>query len=52
MTDEDAVDADDVPLELVEVAVNVQDVFGDNPDTLIGEAGPVPVKLPGILVTV
>jgi hypothetical protein len=48
----DALDATDVPPELVAVTVNVYDVFGVNPDTVIGETEPVPVKPPGLLVTV
>ena len=45
-------DETDVPPELVAVTVNVYGVFGDNPDTVIGEDVPVPVKPPGLLVTV
>ena len=48
----DALDATDVPPELVAVTVNVYDVFGVNPDTIIGETDPVPVIPPGLLVTV
>ena len=48
----DALDGTDVPPELVEVTVNVYGVFGINPDTTIGEDVPVPVKPPGLLVTV
>ena len=48
----DALDGTDVPPELVAVIVNVYIVFGVNPDTVIGEDAPVPVKLPGLLVTV
>ena len=48
----DAPDATDVPPELVAVTENVYGVFGVNPDTLIGEDVPVPVKPPGLLVTV
>ena len=47
--DED--DALDVPPELVAVTVNVYGVFDDNPDTVIGEDVPVPVK-PELLITV
>ena len=45
-------DGSDVPPELVAVTVNVYTVFGINPDTVIGEDVPVPVKPPGLLVTV
>jgi hypothetical protein len=48
----DAVDEMDVPPELVAVTVNVYEVFPVNPDTVIGEDAPVPVKPPGLLVTV
>ena len=48
----DALDDADVPPELVAVTENVYGVFGVNPDTLIGEDVPVPVKPPGLLVTV
>ena len=50
----DAYDAlgTDVPPELVAVTVKVYGVLGVNPDTLIGEDEPVPVKPPGLLVTV
>ena len=48
----DAVDATDVPPELVAVTVNVYIVFDANPDTVIGEEELVPVKPPGLLVTV
>ena len=47
--DED--DALDVPPELVAVTVNVYGVFDDNPDTVIGEDVPVPVK-PELLIAV
>ena len=47
--DED--DAPDVPPELVAVTVNVYGVFDDNPDTVIGEDVPVPVK-PELLIAV
>jgi hypothetical protein len=51
--DVDDVDDDlDVPPEFVEKTVNVYAVFGVNPVTLIGEVVPVPVKPPGLLVTV
>ena len=46
----DALDATDVPAEVVAVAVNVYTVLLDNPDTVIGEDVPVPVKPPGLLV--
>ena len=48
----DAPDDTDVPDELVAVTENVYDVFPDNPETVIGEDSPVPVKPPGLLVTV
>ena len=52
VTDDDELDATDVPPELVAVTVNVYGVFCVNPDTLIGEVVPVPIKPPGLLVTV
>ena len=52
VTELDALDATDVPPEFVAVTVNVYAVFADNPDTVIGEVVPVPVKPPGLLVTV
>ena len=48
----DALDETDVPDELVAVTENVYSVFPDNPDTVIGDDVPVPVKPPGLLVTV
>ena len=48
----DVLDATDVPPELVAVTVNVYGVFAVNPETMIGEDVPVPVKPPGLLVTV
>jgi hypothetical protein len=51
-TDVDALDGTDVPPELVAVTVNVYAVFTANPDTVIGEDEPVPVKPLGLLVTV
>ena len=48
----DAVDATDVPLELVAVTEKVYDVFGVNPDTVIGDDEPVLVNPPGLLITV
>ena len=48
----DALDATDVPPALVAVTVKVYGVFGVNPETLIGDDVPVPVKPPGLLVTV
>ena len=51
-TDSDEPDDTDVPPEFVAVTVKVYGVFGVNPDTLIGEDVPVPVKPPGLLVTV
>ena len=52
VTDVDELDATDVPQELVAVTVNVYGVFDVNPDTVIGDDVPVPVKPPGLLVTV
>ena len=52
VTVDDALDATDVPPEFVAVTVNVYTVFGDNPDTVIGDVVPVPVKPLGLLVTV
>jgi hypothetical protein len=52
VTDVDAPDDADVPPELVAVTVNVYGVFAVNPDTVIGDDVPVPVKPPGLLVTV
>ena len=52
VTADDVFDGRDVPPELVEVTVNVYIVFGVNPDTVIGDDVPVPVKPPGLLVTV
>ena len=51
-TDVDAPDATDVPPELVAVTMKVYGVFDVNPDTVIGEDEPVPIKPPGLLVTV
>ena len=48
----DAVDATDVPSELVAVAVIVYSVFGVNPDTIIGDDEPVPINPPGLLITI
>ena len=48
----DALDETDVPPELVAETENVYGVFGINPDTVIGEDAPMPVKPPGLLVTV
>ena len=48
----DALDDADVPPELVAVTENVYGVFGVNLDTVIGDDVPVPVKPPGLLVTV
>ena len=45
-------DGAEVPPELVAVTENVYGVFAVNPDTVIGEDVPVPVKPPGLLVTV
>jgi hypothetical protein len=52
VTDVDELDVVDVPPELVAVTENVYNVFGINPETVIGEDVPVPVKPPGLLVTV
>ena len=52
VTSIDSLDETDVPPELVAVTVNVYGVFEVNPDTVIGEDVPVPVKPPGLLVTV
>jgi sulfur carrier protein ThiS len=52
VTDDEALDATDVPDALVAVTVNVYVVPDDNPDTVIGEDEPVPVKPPGLLMTV
>ena len=48
----DELDGADVPPELVEVTVNVYSVFPVNPETIIGEDVPVPIKPPGLLVIV
>ena len=48
----DALDETDVPPELVAETENVYGVFDINPDTVIGEDAPMPVKPPGLLVTV
>ena len=47
----DALDATDVPPELVAETVNVYIVFGVNPETVIGEDVPDIVK-PELLITV
>ena len=52
VTDVVAFDDTDEPLEFVANTENVYGVFGVNPDTVIGEVVPVPVKPPGLLVTV
>ena len=52
VTDDDTSDDDEVPLELVAVTVNVYGVLDVNPETVIGEDEPVPIKPPGLLVTV
>jgi hypothetical protein len=52
VTDVEALDETDVPLELVEVTEKVYGVFAVNPVTIIGDDVPVPVKPPGLLVTV
>jgi hypothetical protein len=50
--DDDGFDAVEVPNELVAVTVNVYAVFVVNPNTVIGDVEPVPVKFPGLLFTV
>ena len=50
--DVDVLDVTDVPPELVAVTEKVYEVFDSNPDTVIGEDVPVPVKPQGLLVTV
>ena len=52
MTEFDALEESDVPPEFVAVIKNVYAVLPINPDTVIGEDVPVPVKPPGLLVTV
>ena len=52
VTVDDSTDGSDVPLVFVADTVNVYTVFGVNPDTVIGEVEPVPIKPPGLLVTV
>jgi hypothetical protein len=49
---DDEFDSIDVPPELVAVTVNVYGVFAVNPVTFIGDDVPVPVKPPGLLVTI
>ena len=51
VTSIDVLDDTDVPPEFVAVTVNLYDVFGVNPDTIIGETVPVDVS-PKLLVTV
>ena len=51
VTEDEADEEDDVPPELVAVTEKVYSVFGVNPDTVIGDVVPVPVK-PELLVTV
>ena len=51
VTSIDVLDDTDVPPELVAVTVNLYDVFGVNPDTIIGETVLVDVS-PKLLVTV
>ena len=50
--EDDAEDALDVPYAFVAVTVNVYDVPLVNPEIVIGDVLPVPVKPPGELVTV
>ena len=52
VTEVDALDATDVPPELIAVTEKVYGVFGVNPETEIGDDEPVLVKPPGLLVTV
>ena len=52
VTEDDALDETDVPPELVAVTENVYGIFDVNPETLIGDDVPVPVKPPGLLITV
>ena len=53
VTEVDALDETDVPLEFEAVTVNVYIVFGINPDTVIGEDVLVPVDvIPVLLVTI
>ena len=51
VTSVDTLDSADVPPELVAETVNLYDVFGVNPDTVIGEVVPVPIS-PKLLVIV
>ena len=48
----DGTDSGPFPSMLVACTVNVYDVPLVNPDTTIGDVVPVPVRPPGILVTV
>jgi hypothetical protein len=48
----DAEDAGPVPIALVAVTVNVYEVLDCKPVTVIGDEAPVPVKPPGLDVTV
>ena len=52
VTEDDILDAIDVPPELVAVTEKVYGVFGVNPEMDIGDDVPVPIKPPGLLVTV
>ena len=52
VADVDGLDDADVPPELVAVTVNVYAVFDVSPNIVIGDDVPVPVKPPGLLVTV
>jgi hypothetical protein len=52
VTAEEAEEAEPVPTALVAVTVKVYDVPLVRPVTTIGEAEPVPVKAPGLEVTV
>jgi hypothetical protein len=55
VTDVDGLDDGPIPVELVEVIVNVYDVLDVNPLTIIGESKLIPddaVKPPGLLVTI
>ena len=52
VTEEEALEADEVPDEFVAVTVNVYAVPFDNPVTVMGLLEPVPVNPPGDDVTV
>ena len=53
VTDVVALDDADVPLEFTAVTVNVYDVFGVNPNTVIGDDVLIPIDvIPVLLVTI